>query len=66
MKSAYKIASKIAMLYQGKIIAVGTPNEIRTTKDPFVHQFINGLSAGPITDFVKKENEKRGKIRVKG
>ena len=66
MKSAYKIASKIAMLYQGKIIAVGTPNEIRTTKDPFVHQFINGLSTGPITDSVKKGNERRGKVRVSG
>lgn len=30
MKSAYKIADRIAMLYQGKILEVGTPEEIRT------------------------------------
>jgi len=50
MKSAYAIADKIAMLYQGKIIAEGTPDEIQTTKHPVVHQFINGLAHGPITE----------------
>lgn len=50
MKSAYKIADWIAMLYQGKIIAYGTPDEIRSSTDPVVHQFINGLSTGPITE----------------
>ncbi|MFH1578329.1 MAG: ABC transporter ATP-binding protein [Candidatus Omnitrophota bacterium] len=50
MKSAYKIADRIAMLYQGKIIASGLSAEIRDTTDSVVHQFINGLSAGPITE----------------
>jgi len=50
MRSAYKIADRIAMLYQGKIITSGLPEEIRNTTDPVVHQFINGLSSGPITD----------------
>jgi phospholipid/cholesterol/gamma-HCH transport system ATP-binding protein len=50
MKSAYKIADRIAMLYQGQIIAVGTPEEIQNTKHPIVHQFINGLAHGPITE----------------
>ena len=50
MKSAYKIADKIAMLYQGKIIACGTAEEISNTTDAVVHQFINGLSTGPITE----------------
>jgi phospholipid/cholesterol/gamma-HCH transport system ATP-binding protein len=50
MKSAYKIADVVAMLYQGKIIAAGSPEEIRNTADPVVHQFINGLSTGPITE----------------
>jgi len=50
MKSAYKIADKIAMLYQGQIIAVGTPEEIQNTKHPIVYQFINGLAHGPITE----------------
>ena len=50
MKSAYKIADRIAMLYRGKIIACGSPDEIRNTTDPVVHQFVNGLSYGPITE----------------
>jgi phospholipid/cholesterol/gamma-HCH transport system ATP-binding protein len=50
MKSAYKIAHMIAMLYRGKIIACGTPEELNSTKDPIVYQFINGLSTGPITE----------------
>lgn len=49
MKSAYKVADRIAMLYQEKIIAEGTPEEIQNTKDPVVHQFVNGLARGPIT-----------------
>jgi phospholipid/cholesterol/gamma-HCH transport system ATP-binding protein len=48
MRSAYKIADRIAMLYQGRIIAQGTSSEIQNTKDPVVFQFINGLSEGPI------------------
>ena len=50
MTSAYKIADKIAMLYGGKIIAVGTPDEIKNTKDPVVKQFIHGEAEGPITN----------------
>jgi phospholipid/cholesterol/gamma-HCH transport system ATP-binding protein len=50
MKSAYKIADKIAMLYQGQIIAQGTPEEIQHTSHPIVYQFINGLAHGPITE----------------
>jgi phospholipid/cholesterol/gamma-HCH transport system ATP-binding protein len=48
MVSAYKIATRIAMLYEGKIIAVGSPQEIRNSKNPFVQQFITGSSHGPI------------------
>ncbi|MBL7068399.1 MAG: ABC transporter ATP-binding protein [Candidatus Omnitrophica bacterium] len=50
MVSAYKIADRIAMLYNGKIIFAGTPDEIKNTKDPVVHQFITGASEGPITE----------------
>ena len=50
MRSAYKVADRIAMLYQGKIIAEGTPDEIRYTHNPYVHQFITGAAHGPITD----------------
>jgi phospholipid/cholesterol/gamma-HCH transport system ATP-binding protein len=48
MKSAYKIADRIAMLYQGKIIEVGIPDEIRNSPNPIVQQFIQGKSEGPI------------------
>ena len=48
MKSAYKISDRIAMLYQGKIIEVGTPEEIRNSSNPIVQQFIEGKSEGPI------------------
>ncbi|MFA5092858.1 MAG: ABC transporter ATP-binding protein [Candidatus Omnitrophota bacterium] len=52
MKSAYHIADKVAMMYKGKIVLEGTPNQIQASQDPVVHQFINGLSKGPITDAV--------------
>lgn len=42
MKSAYKIANRIAMLHGGKIIAEGTPEEIKNTKDEIVTRFIEG------------------------
>lgn len=48
MKSAYKIANKIAMLYQGEILEVGTPEQIQNSKNPVIQQFINGSSEGPI------------------
>jgi len=50
MESAYRVGDRIAMLYQGKIIAEGTPAEIRRTEDPIVRQFIAGDVHGPITD----------------
>ena len=48
MASARKIADKIAMLYKGKIIWQGTVKEMDKTDDPYVRQFINGCSQGPI------------------
>lgn len=49
MKSAYKVGGRIAMLYNGKIVGVGTPDEIRNSKDPLIQQFITGSAQGPIT-----------------
>ncbi len=48
MTSARKIADKIAMLYQGKIIWHGTVKEMDKTDNEYVKQFINGKSKGPI------------------
>jgi len=50
MVSAYKIADRIAMLYKGRIIAIGRSDEIKNTKDPVVKQFVTGASKGPITE----------------
>jgi phospholipid/cholesterol/gamma-HCH transport system ATP-binding protein len=49
MVSAYRTSDKIAMLYEGKVIQVGTPDEIKNTENPYVRQFIEGLVNGPIT-----------------
>jgi len=48
MNSAYIIADRIAMLYEGRIIATGSPDEIKNTGNPVVRQFITGSAAGPI------------------
>ncbi len=50
MTSAYKVANRIAMLYEGKIIGTGTPDEIKNTTNPIIRQFITGSARGPITD----------------
>ncbi len=50
MVSAYKVGSRIAMLYEGKIVQEGTPDEIKNTSNPIVKQFITGASKGPITE----------------
>ncbi len=48
MKSAYKIADRIAMIYCGQIIEIGVPEDIRTSQNEIVQQFINGRAQGPI------------------
>ncbi len=48
MASARKIADRIAMLYQGKIIWVGTVAEMEKSDNPYLRQFISGSSQGPI------------------
>ncbi|MEA3490071.1 MAG: ABC transporter ATP-binding protein [Candidatus Omnitrophota bacterium] len=49
MKSAYKIADRIAMLYDRHIIESGTPEEIKSSENSIVRQFITGSAEGPIT-----------------
>jgi phospholipid/cholesterol/gamma-HCH transport system ATP-binding protein len=48
MSSVRAIADRVAMLHDGTIKWTGTVTEMDTTGDPYVHQFINGLSDGPI------------------
>ncbi len=55
MTSSFKIADRIAMLYEGVIIEAGTPDEIRNSRNPIVQQFIHGESHGPIKNVVGDE-----------
>ena len=48
MRAVRRIAHRVAMLYEGKIIFSGTPDELDQTTDPLLRQFIEGRSDGPI------------------
>lgn len=48
MNSAFSVAHYMAMLFEGKIIVQGKPEEVRNSDDPRVQQFINGQPDGPI------------------
>ena len=48
MASAFKVADRMALLNDGRVVFLGTPEEVRTTKDPLVRQFVEGSSEGPI------------------
>ena len=50
MDSAFKIATRIAMLFKGNIIANDTPEAFRSSDDPVVAQFISGSTEGPILE----------------
>lgn len=49
MNSAYQIAKEAALIHQGKILWFGTKEEMKNSHNPYLHQFINGLTRGPIT-----------------
>lgn len=55
--SAYRIADRIGLLFEGEIIAIGTPDEIREHEDPIVQQFISGSSEGPITRILEEKKQ---------
>jgi phospholipid/cholesterol/gamma-HCH transport system ATP-binding protein len=42
MKSAYRVADRVAMLYEGDIRWVGTPAQLQQVEDPVVRGFIEG------------------------
>ncbi|MBI5889018.1 MAG: ABC transporter ATP-binding protein [Deltaproteobacteria bacterium] len=44
----YKIADKIAMLHEGRIIAEGTVGEMKQNSNPILRQFLEGRAEGPI------------------
>ncbi len=49
MESAYFIADRIGMFYKGRMIQIGTPNEIRNTTNPEVRHFITGGKEGQLS-----------------
>ncbi|MEM7816754.1 MAG: ABC transporter ATP-binding protein [Candidatus Aenigmatarchaeota archaeon] len=54
MQSVFKIADRIAMIYKGRLIEVGTPLDIKNSTNPYIQQFISGSPFGPI-DFFKED-----------
>jgi phospholipid/cholesterol/gamma-HCH transport system ATP-binding protein len=50
MDSAFRIGTKMAMLYQGKIIESGPPEQLKQSENPVVAQFLSGSTEGPILE----------------
>ncbi len=50
MENAFRVATRMAMLYQGKIIQDTSPDRFRVSANPVVHQFVTGTTEGPITE----------------
>ncbi len=50
MKVAFKIAERVAMLFDGHIVESGTPEQFQRSTNPIVQQFIEGRAEGPLTD----------------
>ncbi len=48
MGSAFRVADRMIMLYEGRIVAEGSPADLRTSGDPLVDQFVKGKPDGPI------------------
>jgi len=56
MTSAFRIATQMIFLFEGKVIATGTPDEIRNNPNPILQQFINGHPDGPIPLKLSKDD----------
>lgn len=50
LESAFRIASRMAMLYEGKIIEEAEPETFKRSRNPVVVQFLSGATHGPLTD----------------
>ncbi|MCK5160170.1 MAG: ABC transporter ATP-binding protein, partial [Candidatus Aureabacteria bacterium] len=50
MQSAFRIADKMAVLFKGRVIELGTPKQIKNSNNPYVQQFVTGsLEAASIS-----------------
>jgi phospholipid/cholesterol/gamma-HCH transport system ATP-binding protein len=45
---SFLIAEYVYFLSKGRIVAHGTPQQMRESDDPFVHQFVNAEADGPV------------------
>jgi phospholipid/cholesterol/gamma-HCH transport system ATP-binding protein len=50
MDSAFRIGTRMAMLYRGKIIEDAPPEQFKKSKNPVVAQFLSGSTEGPILE----------------
>jgi len=50
MESVYRVADEVAMLYDGRVIAKGPPDDFRDAADPIISQFVHGALEGPIRE----------------
>src|SRR5246127_4199298 len=50
MDSAFRIATRMAMLYRGKVIEDAPPDQFKRSSDPVVAQFLSGSTEGPILE----------------
>jgi phospholipid/cholesterol/gamma-HCH transport system ATP-binding protein len=48
LDETFRIADKVIILANGGIAAQGTPDDVRHSADPLVHQFVNALAEGPV------------------
>ena len=49
LSRVFKIVNRVAMIHEGVITALGTPEEILSSKNPIVQQFVSGQTEGPIS-----------------
>ena len=50
MPSAFRLADRLALLFNGTFVAVGSADEFRTTTNPMVRQFVDGAMEGPLVN----------------
>lgn len=48
LEETFRIADQVIVLANGKVAAQGTPDAVRQSQDPLVHQFVNALPEGPV------------------
>jgi phospholipid/cholesterol/gamma-HCH transport system ATP-binding protein len=49
MESAFRVADRMIMLFEGRVVAEGTPEEVRRSRDPILRQFVDGDHEGPVS-----------------